>query len=272
MEAYFNVTDGAYLIRLVIAHIATDYIFQSKSMVEAKYNKAFKSTALYFHCLISVITSWLALDLKMGFSVWIAISIGISHFFIDVAKIKLDRNRTFIAFCLDQLAHFIVMIIVWLLLIEKFSNLFEMIQGYIHDYKFLLFTLGYLFIIWPVSYLIKFAISSLHLSATPGPPSPTINPLAQGSVVTNANVQTQATQADDILMNAGKYIGIFERVIILTLVLYGEYEAIGFLITGKSIVRMNSTKQTEYVLAGTLLSYAIAILTGVIINWILKFG
>ncbi len=271
MEAYFNLTDGTYLIRLVIAHIATDYIFQSKSMVEAKYNKAYKSPALYFHCLVSVATSWLALDLNFGFSLWLAISIGISHFFIDIAKIKLDKNRTFIAFCLDQLAHMIVIVIVWLLLIEKFSNLLEMVKGYIHDYKFLLIVLGYLFIIWPASYLIKFAISSLHLSATPNPPSPTINPLAQGSVATNASSQLQATQADDILMNAGKYIGIFERVIILTLVLYGEYEAIGFLITGKSIVRMNSTKQTEYVLAGTLLSYAIAILTGVMINWIIKF-
>ena len=70
----------------------------------------------------------------------------------------------------------------------------------------------------------------------------------------------------------GKRIGIFERVIILTLVLLGQYEAIGFLITGKSIIRFadsNGHLKSEYVLVGTMMSYAISILTGVGIKWLL---
>jgi hypothetical protein len=65
---------------------------------------------------------------------------------------------------------------------------------------------------------------------------------------------------------AGRWIGIFERVIILTFVLLGQFEAIGFLITGKAILRMGSEGRTEYVLAGTMLSYMIAILVGVAVT------
>ena len=72
--------------------------------------------------------------------------------------------------------------------------------------------------------------------------------------------------------NGGKLIGIFERIIILTLVLLNQYEAIGFLITGKSIIRFadkNSDLKSEYVLVGTMMSYALAILIGVITKWLL---
>jgi hypothetical protein len=64
-------------------------------------------------------------------------------------------------------------------------------------------------------------------------------------------------------------IGLFERVIILTLVLLGEYSAIGFLITGKSIIRFatqGENLRSEYVLVGTMMSYCVAIIIGVIIN------
>lgn len=56
----------------------------------------------------------------------------------------------------------------------------------------------------------------------------------------------------------GYLIGIFERIIILTFVLIHQYEAIGFLITGKSIIRFSSKNEvlkSEYVLLGTMMSY-----------------
>ncbi|HWZ22996.1 MAG TPA: hypothetical protein VNW06_10105, partial [Cytophagaceae bacterium] len=70
-----------------------------------------------------------------------------------------------------------------------------------------------------------------------------------------------------------KQIGIFERIIILTFVLLGQYEAIGFLITGKSIIRFANKEEhlrSEYVLVGTMMSYAMSIIVGVSINWLLK--
>lgn len=67
----------------------------------------------------------------------------------------------------------------------------------------------------------------------------------------------------------GRLIGLLERVLVLTFVLIGSMEAVGFLIAAKSILRFrdSQTERTEYVLAGTLLSFSIPILIGVIIQY-----
>ena len=64
------------------------------------------------------------------------------------------------------------------------------------------------------------------------------------------------------------WIGYAERVLALTFMLLGTYEALGFLIAAKSLLRFQETdtKRTEYVLIGTLLSFGVAVLLGVIIN------
>ena len=66
---------------------------------------------------------------------------------------------------------------------------------------------------------------------------------------------------------AGRAIGYLERVLILTFVLLGEYTAIGFLVTAKSILRYEATRvEGEYILIGTLASFTAAILIGVAVN------
>ncbi len=70
------------------------------------------------------------------------------------------------------------------------------------------------------------------------------------------------------LQKAGRYIGIFERILVLTFVLTNNVAAIGFLIAAKSILRFSDKsksggrKQTEYVLIGTLMSFAMTIIIG----------
>ena len=70
------------------------------------------------------------------------------------------------------------------------------------------------------------------------------------------------------LGNAGKWIGIIERIVILTLVFNHQYAAMGLLITAKSLLRFSEANRaeikTEYLLIGTLISITIAILTGLI--------
>jgi len=70
------------------------------------------------------------------------------------------------------------------------------------------------------------------------------------------------------LPNAGKLIGISERLIALALILLGQYEAVGLIIAAKSILRFNATQKSEYVLVGTLLSFGIAVFTGIAIHLI----
>ena len=118
--------------------------------------------------------------------------------------------------------------------------------------------LAYTWVIYPVGYLIKFATQSIiHIN------------IAQA----NNTAQPTNTNIEANVEHGGKFIGQFERIIILTLVLLNQYEAIGFLITGKSIIRFadhNSNLRSEYVLVGTMMSYVMAILTGVFVNYMLS--
>ncbi len=67
------------------------------------------------------------------------------------------------------------------------------------------------------------------------------------------------------LNDAGKYIGILERLFIFVFVITYNWQGIGFLLAAKSIFRFGDLsksedrKLTEYILIGTLLSFGLAI-------------
>jgi hypothetical protein len=67
------------------------------------------------------------------------------------------------------------------------------------------------------------------------------------------------------LSDAGKYIGILERLFIFVFVITYNWQGVGFLLAAKSIFRFgdlsksDDRKLTEYVLIGTLLSFGLAI-------------
>lgn len=77
--------------------------------------------------------------------------------------------------------------------------------------------------------------------------------------------QFQFTIPNNGLDNAGKYIGILERLFIFLFVVLQRWEGIGFLLAAKSIFRFGDLKAnreiklTEYILIGTLISFAIGI-------------
>src|SRR5690606_28564595 len=77
------------------------------------------------------------------------------------------------------------------------------------------------------------------------------------------------------LQNAGKIIGMAERILTFIFILAGQWAAIGFLITAKSVFRFGDLKAgrdrklTEYILIGTLLSFGIVVVTGIIVTTML---
>ena len=83
-------------------------------------------------------------------------------------------------------------------------------------------------------------------------------------------------ESDDSLTNAGKWIGILERLFVFTFVVTENWEAIGFLLAAKSVFRFGDLKEskdrklTEYILIGTLLSFGIALATGMLTRELLK--
>jgi hypothetical protein len=107
------------------------------------------------------------------------------------------------------------------------------------DYHQLLVLLAYIMILKPTNVFIKEVFNAYNIS------------------ITNKN--------NEELLNAGKLIGNIERILTLTLILFNQYEVVGFIFAAKSILRYKETdtSRTEYVLIGTLLSFGIAILLGI---------
>ena len=84
--------------------------------------------------------------------------------------------------------------------------------------------------------------------------------------IDHSKIQTES------LVNAGKYIGILERLLVFVFILVNHWEGVGFMIAAKSVFRFSDLaeakqrKLTEYVLIGTLLSFGIAVLVGILIK------
>jgi len=234
----FSTEQGVVLIQLIIAHIVGDFMLQTNVMAhEKKWNNLHMATHIL---IISIITllftrAWL-----------LSLVVSVLHYAIDSIKPLLKTKKSFntAVFIIDQLAHFLVIIIAWVLFCQIGIVAFKKLLLCVSNYNFILILSGYLLLIYPAGYLI--------------------------GLVTKKQDKNAANEQD--IDSGGRLIGIFERIIILTLVFLHQYEAIGFLITGKSIIRFadkNSTLKSEYVLIGTMMSYAIAILMGVIINYLM---
>jgi hypothetical protein len=84
--------------------------------------------------------------------------------------------------------------------------------------------------------------------------------------------EEQTMRSSVSLNEAGKWIGIFERILVFTFVITSHFEGIGFLIAAKSILRFNDIKGTEarkeaeYILIGTLMSFSLSILIGLVVR------
>lgn len=234
----FDQAQAVTVIRLLIAHVVADFILQPGSWVEDKKLNGLRAWGLYKHIAVVGICTWIM--------IWhqplVAASITISHFIIDSLKIRFDKKGQLSFFIADQLLHVVVIVIAWLYLISGWTQMIKVLLSLGSSFHVILVLAGYLFCIGPCNYLIKFSTQNL----------------------------IQQNTADNV-KRGGRLIGIFERLIIFTLVLLNQYEAIGFLITGKSILRFadGEKKETEYVLVGTMLSYALAILTGAFVNLLL---
>lgn len=235
------------LLQLLLAHILTDFLLQPKSWIEHKRKFKGRSYILVVHSLLAGILTLIFLqDLGLWY---LALIISITHYLIDLWKINQNRDNLKY-FVLDQFFHILVIFIIWLYLIRGFASFFPQI-GLILDSPAVLAIGGaYLIVIFPAGYLI-------------------------GKATQRWQEEIEQIDQNSSLREAGRYIGIFERILVLTFILTHNFSAIGFLIAAKSILRFSdktgsgARKQTEYVLIGTLMSFAITILLGLLINYII---
>ncbi|MFB9055540.1 DUF3307 domain-containing protein [Mariniflexile ostreae] len=231
------------LIKLLLSHIIGDFFLQPQKWVKDKEARKLSSVALYGHVLIHILlTAILLWDITR----WpIIIIIGVSHFLIDAVKLLVQTPKnTRTLFFIDQLLHILVIGICYVVYSGHSFHFANLVTE-----KHLLLMVCLLFLTIPVAILMKIIFLKWNIS--------------------------ELTKNNESLEDAGKYIGILERILVFVFIIMGHWEAVGFLITAKSVFRFGDLKEskhrqlTEYILIGTLISFGIAIVTGIIYNSII---
>ena len=229
------------LILQLLAHLISDFYLQTEKSCKSKADNAFKSRHLYIHSLITFACAWL-LSMRLGYW-WMALLIAELHFVIDGLKSVCKKVKG--AFFFDQLLHLAVIVAA----VITFNNIGEVsFPTWLPETKVLLWIMAFVFCLCPANFFIQNIFKEAKIS-----------------VPTNG-------EENQSLPNAGHVIGNVERMLTLVFVMLGQYEAIGFLLAAKSLLRFRETDtvKSEYVLVGTLLSFGIAILIGVAVKLLIE--
>lgn len=235
------------LLQFLMAHLLTDFVLQPNSWIAHKRKYKGKSYLLVIHSLIAGLLTMIFLQEMQWW--YIAVFITVTHYLIDLWKLQ-QKDDNLKYFLLDQIFHLSMILIAWLYIINGFKEVLPGLNFILNSTHFLVITGAYLLVIFPTGFLI-------------------------GKATKRWQEEIEVTYKKNSLEAAGRYIGIFERILVLTFIITNNFSAIGFLIAAKSILRFSdksetgARKQTEYVLIGTLMSFAITILLGLFVNYLL---
>lgn len=224
------------ILLLFIAHLLSDFIFQSQSMSDKKSEKALTWHHIYHVLIVGILSYIISLD----YNFWkAAIILMFLHLLTDMGKSALQLKfpaKNF--FFIDQGIH-LILIIGIVFLYECWGNI-----NFVVDIKLKTIAViaGFVFVTKPTNIII-------------------------GNLLKVFQIQiSDSSNDEESLPNAGKLIGIVERFLVLALILIGEFAAVGLILAAKSILRFNGTQKSEYVLIGTLLSFGFAALAGILIT------
>lgn len=223
-------------LKLLIAHVIGDFVFQPNSWIEHKKINTYKSKYLYIHGFIHLVANLVLLQFKTKYLIPVVV-IVLSHIIIDLFKFYLEKKiNSRWAFLIDQVLHLSILFTVVYTITSLEINL-----SIFYAKEVLLFTLALLLSTFVSSIAMKVIMSKWKL---------------------------KEDSTEESLVKAGKYIGVLERLLVFGFIVLNHWNIIGWLITAKSIFRFGDLtrakdrKLTEYILIGTLLSFGMASLMG----------
>lgn len=249
------------IVWLLIAHFLGDFTFQPRYWVDEKRRRKWRSPYLYYHVVVHFLLAltvifWLTGQWS-GLGTLCALIIGLGHFVLDLFKIYYVKYiekewhdvgiQRGLVFLWDQIGHFCILYLIalWLqnsIWVATTPDLMTQI---------LIIALGYYFVLYPTAALVDLSTRDWQ-------------------------AYIDAHHQDEGLPLAGRSIGQLERILALTFILIGQYTALGFLIGAKSIFRFGDLsrglhhKKTEYILIGTLLSFTVVVMVGLIVSYFIN--
>ncbi|WP_339921471.1 DUF3307 domain-containing protein [uncultured Flavobacterium sp.] len=229
-------------LMLVLAHLIGDFLLQPAAWVKDKRKYKIKSKYLYLHLLVHFILLLLITKFNTEYLLALIVIVG-SHFVIDCAKLYFEKKKTVkIWFFTDQLLHLAVIAAV-----VRYYYPFKIDFEAVYSTKSLALLTAIVTVTYVSAIVLKMMLSKWS-----------------DQISKNNNDDTN---------NAGKYIGILERLFIFFFVVINFWEGIGFLLAAKSIFRFGDLKEskdvklTEYILIGTLLSFGLGILCAMVYKY-----
>lgn len=237
------------LLQLVTAHLIADFVLQSDWIARNKQ----RAKPLFAHSAIHFLCSCVLVNLGLSWKVLAAIFIlTITHALIDLAKARLLADG-WIAFVLDQFAHLVVIGSVALVLGPiGWPAVRDAAVTMLRSGRIYLILAAYIGIIFGGGFLVQ-KISQFFLQT----------------------IEASLKDFKPGLPKAGLYIGWVERFLVLTFIVAGFEEGVGFLLGVKALARFPEIKEdqkghfAEYFLVGTLTSVGLAFIGGFVVKAIL---
>lgn len=240
---------------VVIGHLVGDFYLQTSKMAEKK-----KTSVVYMllHCMLYAVAIYVTVVIQSGKPldrIWPALLISILHLCVDSIKIGIEKKwrnaekyKCWI-FLVDQCIHIVILVFVCRYFqINLFSCSIILQNDIACDYGLIVVAMAMLICWKPAAIFVSMVLTLFSK------PSANVN---------NQNGSKQANNEENEMVGVGAWIGILEREVILLLGLLGQYSAIGFVLTAKSVARYNQLVEekdfAEKYLIGTLLSAFIAI-------------
>jgi hypothetical protein len=232
--------------KILLAHVITDFVFQPDHLAEKKE----RVTVLLVHGLIFFLLSMVLLLPAISYQTIITLVLLASfHVFIGYSK-NLIQKRTgkglWLYFLGDQTLHVLgIGAAIYFLDKASLNAWVDVLSPYWSKPSIFLFGSLFVFIVFGGGYftgiLCKGFWGSMNSEKRPG------------------------------IERAGRYIGILERSLVLTAVLFGKMEFIGYIFAAKSIARYPEMKEeshfAEYYLIGILTSISIAFFGGLLLKY-----
>jgi hypothetical protein len=229
------------VIRILAGHIIGDFILQTDLIAKRKYNDLrylFIHIALIFTAMMICTVGYHSWRLVLALAI-----ISLLHYFDRFKKDKPDNIWWFLG---DQAFHLISIVVIPAMFgIWSFTRLSEVLGTVYYDSRIWVYLLGYLTGVWGGRIIIGKILESFK---RPDYEQSPLSPLADK-------------------------IGIVERLIVITLALFNQYTAIGIIFAIKGVARKSYAErndfQGEIYFLGTGLSFFLAIVTAVLIKWLL---
>ncbi len=237
---------------LILAHVLADFPFQFKSILQDKCSGRLKG--YLWHMLIHF-TFMLILTFPYIFSlraILPLIIITLSHGMLDFIKNSLKKlvlpSTELFLFLFDQFIHIILIFFIW-----DLASFFS--KPYILPYSSRLQTLFSLYGFHIVTGLIVYTYV-----------------IFGGSVLVRKVLDLPSIGLpldDNNQRAAGRYIGMVERALLVTLVWADSLGSVAFVLAAKSIARYKDLEDkafAEYYLVGTLTSSLVGVVGGLILR------